>query len=66
MISNLARAESTLAPPMPMRTIDGPAAWRGLDLKDAGAFTHRLTGDEIAEATDITSSRRNASPTRRD
>jgi hypothetical protein len=25
MIGNLARAESALAPPMPMRTIDGPA-----------------------------------------
>jgi hypothetical protein len=49
MTGNLARAESALAPPMPMRTIDGPAAWRGRDFKDAGAFTHRLTGDEIAE-----------------
>ena len=34
---------------MPMRTIDGPAAWRGRDFKDADAFTHRLTDDEIAE-----------------
>src|ERR1043166_4281381 len=49
MTATLARAASTLAPPMPMRTIDGPTAWRGLDLKDAGAFTHRLTGHEIAE-----------------
>ena len=49
MTGNLARSESPLAPPMPMRTIDGPAAWRGRDLADPGAFTHRLTGDEIAE-----------------
>src|SRR5262245_38094610 len=49
MTGNPARAESTLAPPMPMRTVDGPAAWRGRDLRDARAFTHRLTGDEIAE-----------------
>ncbi len=48
MTGNLATVES-LAPPMPMRTIDEPAAWRGLDLTDAGAFTHRLTGDQIAE-----------------
>src|ERR1700758_2573101 len=49
MTGNLARAASALAPPMPMRTMDGPAAWRGPDFKDAGAFTHHLTGDEIAE-----------------
>jgi hypothetical protein len=49
MTGNLARAESTLAPAMPMRTIDGPAAWRGSGFKDPDAFTHRLTGDEIAE-----------------
>jgi hypothetical protein len=49
MTGNPARSQSPLAPPMPMRAIDGPAAWRGLDLDDPGAFTHRLTGDEIAE-----------------
>ena len=49
MTGNLARSQSPLAPPMPMRTIDGSAAWRGRDLADPGAFTHRLTGDEIAE-----------------
>src|ERR1700747_1379233 len=49
MTGNLARVESTPAPSMPMRTIDGPAAWRGSDLKDPGAFTPWLTGDEIAE-----------------
>src|SRR4029077_6248152 len=49
MTGNLARSSSPLAPPMPMRTIDGPAAWRGLELRDPAAFTHRLTGDEVAE-----------------
>jgi len=34
---------------MPLRTIEGPAAWRGSDLNDASAFTHRLTDEEIAE-----------------
>lgn len=34
---------------MPMRTIDGPAAWRSLEFKNSGAFTHRLSGAEIAE-----------------
>jgi Taurine catabolism dioxygenase TauD, TfdA family len=36
-------------PPMPLRTIDGPAAWRGRELGDAGAFTHRLSGEEVGE-----------------
>ena len=49
MTGNLARSESPLAPPIPMRAFDGPAAWRGRDLADASVFTHRLTGDEIAE-----------------
>ena len=48
MTSTLARSQSSNAPPMPMRTIDGPAAWRGPDLNPAD-FTHRLTGAEIAE-----------------
>ena len=49
MTGTPARSEMLLAPAMPMRTIDGPAAWRRLDLEDASVFTHRLTGDEIAE-----------------
>ncbi len=49
MTGNLARSESPPAPPMPLRSIEGPAAWWGCDLKDSAAFTHRLTGDEVAE-----------------
>jgi len=49
MTGTLARSDLPLAPPMPMRTFDGPAAWRGPGLADATVFTHRLTGDEIAE-----------------
>src|ERR1051326_4734650 len=48
MTGNLARTDPPHAP-MPMRTVDGPAAWRGRDLTDANVFTHRLTGDEITE-----------------
>src|SRR5262249_42742308 len=49
MTSSLATSQSPLAPPMPMRTIVGPAAWRGCDLENPDDFTHRLSGDEIAE-----------------
>jgi hypothetical protein len=34
---------------MPMKTIDGPVAWRALELKNPGDFTHQLTGAEVAE-----------------
>ena len=49
MTGNLARSDSPFAPPMPLRAIDGPAAWWGRELGDPAVFTHRLTGDEIAE-----------------
>jgi len=49
MIGNLATSGSRLAPPMPMRAIAGPAAWRGRELTDPAAFTHRLSGEEVAE-----------------
>jgi hypothetical protein len=39
MTSPLANSPSTVAPPMPMRAIDGPAAWRGTELRPAD-FTH--------------------------
>jgi len=48
MTSTLARSQSPVGPPMPMKPIDGPAAWRGPELNPAD-FTHRLTGAEIAE-----------------
>ena len=49
MTSLLVHAEPSLPPPMPMHTIEGPAAWRGTDFKSTGDFTHRLTDPEIAE-----------------
>src|SRR5690348_5281034 len=48
MTSTLATSSSPVAPPMPMKTIDGPAAWRGPELHPAD-FTHRLTDAEVAE-----------------
>ena len=48
MTSILAASPSPVAPPMPMKTIDGAAAWRGPQLSPAD-FTHRLTSAEIAE-----------------
>jgi hypothetical protein len=41
--------EPPLAPPMPMQTVEGSAAWRGLDIKGSDDFTHRLTDAELAE-----------------
>jgi hypothetical protein len=49
MTSNLAKSETAVVPPMPMKTIDGPAAWRGLELKNPNDFTDQLTGAEIGE-----------------
>jgi hypothetical protein len=49
MTSNLAKLESPIAPPMPMKTIDGPAAWRSVDFGSPGDFTHRLTDAEVEE-----------------
>ena len=49
MISNLTRSEPQFVPAMPMRTIEGSAAWQGLDLRNTGNFTHRLTDAEISE-----------------
>jgi hypothetical protein len=49
MIRNLSKSESPVAPAMPMRMIEGSAAWQGLDLRNTGDFTHRLTDAEITE-----------------
>ena len=49
MIAHLAKSEPLHEPPMPMRTIDELAAWRGRDFTRADDFTHRLTGAEISE-----------------
>jgi Taurine catabolism dioxygenase TauD, TfdA family len=49
MTINRAKPEPPFAPAMPMRAIDGLAAWRGLDIRDPSDFTHRLTDVEINE-----------------
>jgi hypothetical protein len=49
MIAHLAKSEPLHEPPIPMRTIDELAAWRGRDFTRADDFTHRLTGAEISE-----------------
>jgi hypothetical protein len=49
MIGNPLRSEPPSVPAMPMRTIEGPAAWRGLDLGSSGDFAHQLTDAEIVE-----------------
>src|SRR6516164_5809170 len=50
-IMTIARAEASprFVPAMPQKTIEGPAAWRGADIKDADDLAHRLTDGEIAE-----------------
>jgi hypothetical protein len=49
MISNLTVSKPQFVPAMPMRTIEGSAAWQGLDHSNTGDFTHRLTDAEISE-----------------
>ena len=49
MISNPLRSEPPSVPAMPMRTIEGSAGWRGLDLGSSGDFSHQLTDAEIVE-----------------
>jgi hypothetical protein len=48
-MSNVKNAELPFAPAVPMQTIEGLAAWRGSDYKNASDFTHLLTDAEIAE-----------------
>src|ERR1700731_1481651 len=43
MISNPLRSEPPSVPAMPMRTIEGWAAWRGLDLGRSSDLAHHLT-----------------------
>jgi hypothetical protein len=49
MAVDLGKAEPPLVPPMPMKTVEGSAAWRGLDISGSDDFTHRLTDAELAE-----------------
>jgi Taurine catabolism dioxygenase TauD, TfdA family len=49
MISGASRSEPSFVPAMPNHTIEGPAAWRGMDLRKSGDFTYRLTHAEIIE-----------------
>lgn len=49
MTSNPTESDAVVAPPMPMKTIDGLAAWRSLDFKNPRDFTYRLSDAEIDE-----------------
>ncbi len=49
MIDHLTKSEPSPVPVMPMQTIEGLAAWRGMDFGSSSDFTHRLTDAEIAE-----------------
>ena len=49
MTINLTKSEPPFAPAMPMKTIEGPAAWRGVDIRNPDDFTYRLTSAEVAE-----------------
>lgn len=43
------RPRSSTAPPMPLRAIDGPSAWRGADLARSAEYIHRFTASELSE-----------------
>jgi hypothetical protein len=49
MIRNLTNSKPQFVPSMPMKTIEGSAAWQGLNFRNTGDFTHRLTDVEITE-----------------
>jgi hypothetical protein len=49
MAIDLVKTEPPRLPPMPMQTVEGSAAWRGLDIKGSDDFTHHLTDAELAE-----------------
>jgi hypothetical protein len=50
MIRNLSRVEpSFVLPALPNQTIEGLSAWQGMDFREPGDFTHRLTDAEITE-----------------
>jgi Taurine catabolism dioxygenase TauD, TfdA family len=49
MTDNPAKLEPASAPAMPMKVIEGSAAWRGQNLENSRDFTHQLTDAEIAE-----------------
>jgi hypothetical protein len=51
MTINLTKSEPPFAPAMPMKTIEGPAAWRGVDIRNPDDFTYRLTSAEVASWT---------------
>jgi Taurine catabolism dioxygenase TauD, TfdA family len=49
MTRNLAKSEPSFVRAMPMKAIEGSAAWRGRNLGISRDFTHQLTDAEIAE-----------------
>jgi Taurine catabolism dioxygenase TauD, TfdA family len=49
MTSAAERPYPSASPPMPLRPIDGPSAWRGADFARSGDDIHRFTASELAE-----------------
>src|SRR5436190_5413414 len=47
MIGNLSKSEP--APTMPLKTIEGPAAWRGVDFRNRDDFVCGLSDADITE-----------------
>ena len=49
MTSAAERPYPSASPPMPLRPIDGPFAWRGASLARVGDYIHRFSEAELAE-----------------
>jgi hypothetical protein len=49
MIGNLSKSESAFVPAMPLKTIEGLAAWRGVDFRNRDDFTCQLSDVDITE-----------------
>ena len=49
MIGNLSKSEPVFVPTMPLKTIEGPAAWRGVDFRNRDDFACQLSDADITE-----------------
>jgi hypothetical protein len=49
MIGNLSKSESAFVPAMPLKTIEGLAAWRGVDFRNRDDFACQLSDADITE-----------------
>jgi hypothetical protein len=49
MIGSLSKSEPAFVPAMPLKTIEGPAAWRGVDFRNRDDFVCRLSDADITE-----------------